>query len=1247
MRALCWVYVIISLSPMSSSINPPPPEPVDDYRSSLLTPDRSVIVTNQAMGARCAVAADFDNDGRLDIVAASSNDNAVSWFRNEGPANVTADEESGSSSSSSLLPTFSIKKQITWSSLGSRIVTAADIDSDGDMDVVGASYYDSSLRWFENDGSGNFTSRLISSTINEGQGVHVADVDNDGSLDIITASSGDNTIAVFRNIDGKGTFCEIKQVVDANATGARTAIAADFNGDGWVDIASASKDDNTVAWYPNDGTGLFPTKLIVSQGNYSMGAYSLVARDVDGDGSLDLVVASNGDDSVTLWRNDGKGNFTRTLIYDQADFVLSVTAVDFDRDGDVDVASASFFDGKIIWYENLDGQGYMWTNHTIYVGLQGHYVSHGDMDGDGDEDLIAVTHADNTVLVFFARTGCDFDSYDDSVTAKANLKACCAVGTMWSADSMTCESCPFGQYGVGTGAEAECAACPADVCTIEGLDINPTTCFGITGCIDIERNLAKCSCPIDTVKDATTDVCTECPQGQIRQEHPDFPVRTLDTLGNYSVWEERQGICIVFRAKSDSAVLIGVIAALVVVVVVSIVALLIAVKRSKIDEGDVWRVLPSELIFSDPPEILGRGTFGLVVLAEYRGTKVAVKRVIPPKSKTQITDSVIAAKGAAVLLRGRRASMDPNNASDIAKDSRHRTSLSSIGSCEVPQSIFDLPYFTPAFENIEKSLIHPKDKVAVTDGMIDAIEPSSLRRASSSFDSYRNVPCSDAYRLTGSGGSNHSASGMSDLEPVSENEIEAPARRGSNDKRGHKTVILKPGESTFQGLTWKLENFSSIENSMAAKSCDEATHSRLVKDFMTEMRHLSKLRHPCITTVMGAVIEPGSEPSLILEYMDRGSLYDILHNDTVSFDGEVLLPILQDICQGLRFLHSANPSIIHGDLKSANILVDSKSRAKIADFGLTQKKKVGIVGTPFWMSPELLRGDCGNTTASDVYSFGIILFEVYSRKDPYYNEVNDVKTVLLQVCDPNINKRPPVPPACPDTIGVIMRECLDGDPTVRPTFEELDMRLKRERVENVEPGDMHLTVQKKSSDHLNRAESFMYEIFPRHIADALREGRKVEPEHHDCVTVFFSDIVNFTTISQELGHKKVAAMLHRLYSKFDALSEKHTVFKIEVIGDAYLAVTNLVEDQKDDHVKRIAEFSIDAVKAASEVFFDEEDFSRGRVQIRVGFHSGPVIADILGTRLPKYRYTLTMLSVFTKLICINTLFFNLLLQYIW
>jgi len=63
--------------------------------------------------------------------------------------------------------------------------------------------------------------------------------------------------------------------------------------------------------------------------------------------------------------------------------------------------------------------------------------------------------------------------------------------------------------------------------------------------------------------------------------------------------------------------------------------------------------------------------------------------------------------------------------------------------------------------------------------------------------------------------------------------------------------------------------------------------------------------------------------------MEHGSLWDILHNETMYIEGEIVLPILQDISQGMRFLHSATPPVIHGDLKAANILVDSRFRAKV------------------------------------------------------------------------------------------------------------------------------------------------------------------------------------------------------------------------------------------------------------------------------------------------------------------------------
>ena len=89
------------------------PESEDNTNPSVFTATNRIIITNQAMGARCAVSADFNGDKLQDIVSASSNDNAVSWFRNLGDGYST--------------PMFSIKNEITWSSLGSRIVTVGDV----------------------------------------------------------------------------------------------------------------------------------------------------------------------------------------------------------------------------------------------------------------------------------------------------------------------------------------------------------------------------------------------------------------------------------------------------------------------------------------------------------------------------------------------------------------------------------------------------------------------------------------------------------------------------------------------------------------------------------------------------------------------------------------------------------------------------------------------------------------------------------------------------------------------------------------------------------------------------------------------------------------------------------------------------------------------------------------------------------------------------------------------------------------
>jgi len=554
------------------------------------------------------------------------------------------------------------------------------------------------------------------------------------------------------------------------------------------------------------------------------------------------------------------------------------------------------------------------------------------------------------------------------------------------------------------------------------------------------------------------------------------------------------------------------------------------VERRKKNTNSMWAVKREELIFDDPPTVLGRGTFGLVLLAEYRGTEVAVKRVIPPRCGKAQTDS-------------NYRNIDGSNLNSSEK-------------------IFKM-----------SSILGNGDNLEVKERTVKIVKQAN-QEMRALFEHDENEIDEETALASGSG-------------------VQAVQKASGATESGKKNYFTKK------------------------------KHENLKADFIVEMRLLSNLRHPCITTVMGAVIDEYEEPMLVMEYMDYGSLYDILHNETVSLDGDLILPILRDVAQGVRFLHAADPQIIHGDIKAQNVLVDSKFHAKVADFGLSQKKEVGAIGTgtPLWMAPELLRGESDNTAASDIYSFGIILYEIYSREDPYEGE--NLSKVLCNVADPIINKRPPIPPAMPQKVSDIMKECVDGDQHARPTFEELDLRLKRLNTDNVEPGTIYTMDTRKSRVYslkrrLNSAESLLNNVFPPHIVNALQEGRKIEQESHECVTIFFCDIVGFTTISQFATPQKVCKMLDRLYHRFDELSLKHDIFKIETIGDAYMAITNLVKDQKNDHVKRMADFSRDTIQAASETLIDEDDFSKGFIELRVGFHSGPVIADVIGSRLPKY-----------------------------
>jgi len=576
---------------------------------------------------------------------------------------------------------------------------------------------------------------------------------------------------------------------------------------------------------------------------------------------------------------------------------------------------------------------------------------------------------------------------------------------------------------------------------------------------------------------------------------------------------------------------LGVLIAIIVVPVMLALVLLglLYIKVATKLADSIWEIKIDDLHFDNPPEILGRGTFGLVVSASYNTTRVAVKRVIPVGNK---------GKGYTMLTGAR------SNKNEIHEMFTARNEVN-----DAPSLIGSDEFSSPTIES--------EDTLATLESKASA---------------YVNKP-----RV--SGDARHWG-------------LESTARFQS--QTGASSI------SANRSLMQTIVPFLYSE------------HAIMRNSFIEEMRHLSKIRHPCITTVMGAVVASDCEPMLVMECMEHGSLFDLIHNNTMVLEGEVVIPLLQHVCQGLAFLHAAKPTIIHGDLKAANVLVDSKFRAKVADFGLTAKKSTGACGTPFWMAPELLLGEL-NSIESDIYSFGITLWEVYARQEPYFGEDGGEVIEALVDVDNAVEKRPVMPSDCPVEVAAIMKACWHKDPNLRPRFDEVERMLKSLDTNSMGPHGVN-----GKDERQNNERRVLYDVFPRHIAEKLLAGIKCEPESKECVTIFFSDIVGFTDIAAMLPAEKVAQMLDRLYTTFDGLSTEHHVFKVETIGDAYMAVTNLVHDQESDHALRIAHFAIHAVEAAASTPIDPENLALGNINIRVGFHSGPVVANVVGSRNPRY-----------------------------
>lgn len=216
-------------------------------------------------------------------------------------------------------------------------------------------------------------------------------------------------------------------------------------------------------------------------------------------------------------------------------------------------------------------------------------------------------------------------------------------------------------------------------------------------------------------------------------------------------------------------------------------------------------------------------------------------------------------------------------------------------------------------------------------------------------------------------------------------------------------------------------------------------HAERFKEFMREVAIMKHLRHPNIVLLMGAVTQPPNL-SIVTEYLSRGSLYRLLHRPGAKevLDERRRLSMAYDVAKGMNYLHKRNPPIVHRDLKSPNLLVDKKYTVKVCDFGLSRLKantflsSKSAAGTPEWMAPEVLRDEPSNEK-SDIYSFGVIMWEIATLQQPWGN-LNPAQVVAAVGFK---HKRLEIPRNLNPQIAAIIEACWANEPWKRPSFASI------------------------------------------------------------------------------------------------------------------------------------------------------------------------------------------------------------------
>ncbi|XP_014662884.1 PREDICTED: atrial natriuretic peptide receptor 1-like [Priapulus caudatus] len=421
----------------------------------------------------------------------------------------------------------------------------------------------------------------------------------------------------------------------------------------------------------------------------------------------------------------------------------------------------------------------------------------------------------------------------------------------------------------------------------------------------------------------------------------------------------------------------------------------------------------------------------------------------------------------------------------------------------------------------------------------------------------------------------------------------------------------------------------------------------LTREVLLELKRMRDMNHDNVARFVGACVDP-SNVAILTEYCSKGSLQDILSNESIKLDWLFRFSLVNDIINGMIYIHSTAIGS-HGRLKSTNCVVDGRFVLKITDAGLPSFRESSTLLLDIdsysyfraqqWTAPELLRLDRappGGTKKGDVYSFAIILQEIATRADPHETSNLSPREIIENIKKP---MEPPFRPqidasSCTEQYAALMKRCWGEEPDQRPDFTMIQATMKivnkgQKAKGNIVDNLLHRMEQYANNledlveerttafvEEKKRSEELLYRVLPKSVADQLKLGRSVDPEAYDLVTIYFSDIVGFTAISAASTPIQVVNLLNDLYTLFDAIIAEYDVYKVETIGDAYMVVSGLPLRNGNNHTSEICRMALHLLRTVTA--FRMRHRPTDQLKLRIGIHSGPCVAGVVGLTMPRY-----------------------------